>query len=76
MNSWQIIKSRLTSGSRPGTMGRTIDVQSASRLFVAIAERLTDGKESTADFNQDSEVRDSILSGPKIEELRRAGVIS
>ena len=74
MNSWEIIKAEMAK-SRPGTMGRNIEVNRCGRLFVALERNLTDREAATESMNNDDECRQAVAAGPAIRELREAGVI-
>lgn len=76
MNSWEIIKAELTKKSRPGTMGRNIDMNQCAELYVKIMHNLTDEKAATESMNKDGECREGILARNGIEELRKAGVLT
>lgn len=75
MNSWEIIKSEMTKDSRPGTMGRNIDMNRCSELFVAIMHKLTDREVSVESMNKDDECRAGLMARGGIKELRDAGVL-
>ena len=75
MNSWEIIKQELTKKSRPGTMGRNIEMNQCAELFVRLMHNLTDSEAATESMNKDDECRDGLLARRGIEELREAGVL-
>lgn len=75
MNSWEIIKQELTKTSRPGTMGRHIDMNLCGDLFVRLRHKLNDQEEATKSMNQDDECRAALLQRRNIKELREAGII-
>ncbi len=75
-NSWEIIKSVLVKNSRPQTMGRNIEINQCSDLFVELMNHLIDKNAAVQVFNDDSEVKDAIIARKGIEELRKAGILS
>lgn len=75
MNTYEIIKQQMTKKSRPGTMGRSMELNDCCDLFVRIMHNLTDKDESVKTMNADDEARDALLSKRGIEELRAAGVL-
>ena len=75
MNSWEIIKQELTKKSRPGTLGRNIDMNQCAELYVRLMHNLTDREAATESMNKDDECRDGLLARRGIKELREAGVL-
>ena len=75
MNTYEIIKQQMTKKSRPGTMGRSMELNDCCDLFVRIMHNITDKEESVKTMNADDEVREALLARRGIEELRSAGVL-
>lgn len=75
VTSWEIIKEELTSKSRPGTIGRNIEMNQCAELYVRLMHNLTDREAATESMNKDDECREAILARPGIQELREAGVV-
>jgi hypothetical protein len=75
MNSWEIIKTELTKKSRPNTVGRNIELIQCSDLFMSLNYNLTDRDESLNAFNDDMEVRESLINRKGILELQKAGIM-
>lgn len=75
MNSWEIIKSELTKTSKPGTMGRNIEVNQCAELFIKLMWNLNDREAATESMNKDEECREALVSRSGIEELRKTGII-
>jgi hypothetical protein len=76
MSTYEIMKAEMTKDSRPGTMGRNMDINACCDLFVKIMNNLVDKDESVASMNTDNEVRTAILNRKGIDDLRAAGVLS
>lgn len=75
MNTWQIIKTELTRDSRAGTLGRSVDINLASDLFLKLLPHIKDEDEAKASFNLGEEVREALLNRRGIKELQAAGII-
>jgi hypothetical protein len=75
MNTYEIIKQQMTKKSRPGTMGRSMELNDCCDLFVRIMHNITDKEESVKTMNADDEAREALLARRGIEELRSAGVL-
>jgi hypothetical protein len=75
MNSWEIIKEELTKKSRPGTMGRNIEMNQCAELYVRLMPNLADREAATESMNKDDECRAALLARSGIDELRKAGVL-
>lgn len=75
MNTWEIMKKEFSKNSRPETMGRDMDINNCAHLFIKIMHNLKDREESIRVFNDDSEVKNAIISSVGIQELKEAGVL-
>jgi len=75
MNSWEIIRSVLITDTRPGSIGRHVEVDKCGKLFVALRHLLADSEIATRSLNEDTEVGEAILAQKGIKTLQDAGVL-
>jgi hypothetical protein len=75
MNSWEVIKRKLTEGKKPNTLGMDIEIDKAAYLFILLGNRLKDLKESLESFNNDESVIHVLLNKKTISKLQDSGVL-
>lgn len=70
MNSWEIIKKEMTRPTtKPGTTGELVDASNASRVYMALREKLRDKEKADAAFNADELVTKALLSRKFLESI-------
>ncbi len=77
MNSWTIIKNHATliGNYGPGTLGRMMQINGATDLFLLLKDSLTDREEAIAAFDADEEISTALQSRSMENALRDGGVL-
>ncbi len=69
MNTWQILRGKLTENQRPLTAGHAAALNRAADVFVAIQGNLADREVATTAFNADTELREALLIRGRLKEI-------
>lgn len=56
MNSWEIVKEELTKDAMPNSIGYTMDVNKAAKIFIKLKDVLNDFDIAVKTFNADAQV--------------------